>query len=180
VDNSQQIHVNEQQPGIPVASLQSTTVDEGAIEGLTVDECFAAIESSVSEDIAVNKGAPTPFPRGPRIIPMVPTPNVKERLSEAIGQIEAKVAALQTLLSEDAAHHHRGEAPSKNRLSTLTVDAHLQQEDNIDIVLGEDTPTRYFFILLKYSGASLTYLLQSRHCASHQGCPRRHYTARSG
>jgi hypothetical protein len=90
-------------------------------------------------------------------IPMVPTANGKEKLSEAIRQIEAKVASLQTLLSEDSACHHLGEAPSKNLLSTLTVDAHLQQEDNIDIVTREDTPTRYFFILLKYSGASLTY-----------------------
>jgi hypothetical protein len=58
---------------------------------------------------------------------------------------------------ESATPFHQDVVPSaKDSLPVLTVDTKIPPDDNLDVFMGENTPTRYVFALLKYIAALLT------------------------
>jgi hypothetical protein len=83
--------------------------------------------------------------------PIIPTRKEREMLR---ADFRRKQEALR--LAQDVVPPHLREVPAKDGLPILTVDTNVPQDDNLDVVMGENTPTRYVFVLLKYIGALLT------------------------
>jgi hypothetical protein len=61
-----------------------------------------------------------------------------------------------TPLHQDVVPPHLREVSAKDELRVLTVDNKIPPDDNLDVDMGENTPTRYVFALLNYIGALLT------------------------
>jgi hypothetical protein len=87
--------------------------------------------------------------------PIIPTRKEKEMLREA-SRRKQEASKLAASLHQDVVPPHLRGVPAKDGLPILTVDTNVPQDDNLDVVMGENTPTRYVFVLLKYIGALLT------------------------
>jgi hypothetical protein len=90
----------------------------------------------------------------------IPTRLESKMFKEANIQEKETLTPSPTPIPQDAAvPQHLSMAPANDGLPTLIVNANIQQDDNIGIVTGEDTPiTRYLFLCFAqiYIGALLT------------------------
>jgi hypothetical protein len=104
---------------------------------------------SVLADLGLNQGLSASRWAGDHR-PIIPT-------RKARGMPREDSRASQTPLPpQDHVPPHLRQGLARGGLPVLTVNTKVPQDDNIDVVMGENTPTRYVVALLKYMGALLT------------------------
>jgi hypothetical protein len=75
---------------------------------------------------------------------------------DAQGGCSSQTGESATPLHQDVVPPNLREVSAKDSLPVLTVDTKIPPDDNLDVFMGENTPARYVFALLKYIGALLT------------------------